>query len=465
MKDRPARAAQSPAVPNGETAPPAHRRDRLSEAVEGVEPTHHVPLPGGLVQVPVVQVPQSLLLYRVDNGRLVAELEERLLSEGRDWQALHAEAESPQVQHELHELLMAAAADARGPILQELERQGTQTEPLLVDAQGIVVNGNRRLAAMRELMHRDPERFALFDAALVAVLPSDIASADIEFAEAALQMAPETKLGYGWVNRRIKLRRQRDELALPADWIRDAYQMQEAAQLDREIGELELAETFLEDFAGAPGHYATIADAEALFVGLAAQLAQLPERLRTVWRHAGFAMIENRETLNAALDREFPFADPAPKYLPSAALRRFAAERDVTDGEDAASPEDQPGDDLLGSLELVLADRDEAARNARDLLDAMSRVSEEHRERAQPRIMLRRIQDLRKRMDQLDPDRLNEAQQRRLRGEVAAIHAQAAYLLRDSPDTRFEQQKTGMVKMVSAYLRRWRAMRRKMRGE
>lgn len=449
----------SPPVASGESMPRQTRRARLAEATEGVAPTHYAPLPDGLVRLPVARVPQSLLLYRVDNGRLVAELAEHLHDAGRDWEALRADAESAAVQRELHDLLMAAAADQRGPILQELERQGTQTEPLLVDADGIVINGNRRLAAMRTLLARDRHRFASFEEVLVAVLPADTPPEDIEFVEAALQMAPETKLGYGWINRRIKLRRQRDELNLPPDWIARAYQFEDTGQLDREIAELALAETYLDEHCRTPDHYAAIADAEALFAGLAAQLDALPEHLRAVWRAAGFAMIEMRERVNAPLDREYPFADPAPKFLPVATLRRFAQEHGILGDETAAGDAPLPGE-ALESLRLVFAAREDGARNVQDLLDIMARVQEEHRERQQPNIMLRRIQDIRKRMDRLDPARLNEAQQRQLRGEIAAIQAQAAYLLGEHPETRFEQSKTTMVKAVSTYLRRWRAQRR-----
>jgi hypothetical protein len=44
----------------------------------------------------------------------------------------------------------------------ELEREARQVEPLLVTAEGLVVNGNRRLAAMRALQLRDPVRYAGF---------------------------------------------------------------------------------------------------------------------------------------------------------------------------------------------------------------------------------------------------------------------------------------------------------------
>ncbi len=438
------------APPDAET-----RRARLAEAIGKAPPGHFVPMPGGLVQVPVGRVDQGILLYRVDNGRINAELEAHLGVTGGDWARLRAEAETPAVQQLLHGLLATAAADARGPILRELERQRQQTEPLLVTAEGVVVNGNRRLAAMRALMARDPERFGGFGEMVVAVLPEATGAADLDFVEAALQMAPETKLGYGWVNRRLKMRRQRDVLELPEDWIIEAYQLEEPEQLAREIDELDLAERYLADWCEAPGDYARIDDAEALFAGLAAQLGALPKEQRGLWQVIGFAMIAAREELHSAPARDFPFVEPAPKHLPGAVLRRFGEEQGLLEpaGEGGHTPPDRDERARLCPVFEAVEGR-VAALEA--LMTAMSNLQEEHREREKPGVALKRIQQLRWRLDQLEPGHLAPRQKRQLRSEIAAIQAQAAYLLGESPETRFEQRKTGLVKAVSGVVRRWR---------
>jgi hypothetical protein len=122
------------------------------------------------------------------------------------------------------------ARDPQGPILQELERLAVQTEPLLMDAEGVVVNGNRRLAAMRWLLAVDAQRYSRFEQPMAAVLPPEVERADLEFIEAALQMAPETKLAYSWLDRRLKLREQREQLGLADAWIVEAFRMDEPEQ-------------------------------------------------------------------------------------------------------------------------------------------------------------------------------------------------------------------------------------------
>ena len=101
--------------------------------------------------------------------------------------------------------------------------------------------------------------------------------------EAALQLAQETKLAYTWINRRLKLRRQRDELKLPLAQILESYRLESAGDLERELQELELAEAYLQDYRHEPGHYALVEYAEKLFVGLLATLQTFEEKDQDVW--------------------------------------------------------------------------------------------------------------------------------------------------------------------------------------
>jgi len=437
--------------------PPGERKSLLARASQDVTPDFFVPLPDGLQRLPVVQVPVGFPVYRFDNGRLIAELHEHVHQTGGSLEALRQNADSSETQALLHQLLMSHAADERGPIQQELRRLRQQTEPLLVTADGIVLNGNRRLAAMRNLLAEDPETFACYAEIAVAVLPADSAPADMEFIEAALQMAPETKLRYGWVNRRLKLRRQVEVLKLPRDWVLNAYQITDSEQLDRELAELELAEAFLTDRLGQPEHYAAIANAETFFTALNTQLHAITPRLRPVWQSIGFAMIAARVGLGNALSGIFPFEPPEPKHLPSLALRRFA--QDKLHVEDAA-PEGNTAasaallDDLRTFFDGCSPEDDSALR---DLIEVMRVLREEQREAEKPAAMLQRIRRARHLMDRLSPERLTDAQRSMLRSEVAAIQAQANHLLGENPDHRFEQSKTTMVKAVSGYLKRWRA--------
>ncbi len=131
--------------------PPAAERHRaIAEALEQAgDATHFVPGEAGYLELPVVIVAANWLVYRADNGRILSELADAAQAQGTTMTALKAERDSEAIQRLLHDLLADKARDPEGPIYQELARHGRQTEPLLIARDGLVVNGNRRLAAMR----------------------------------------------------------------------------------------------------------------------------------------------------------------------------------------------------------------------------------------------------------------------------------------------------------------------------
>ena len=401
-------------------------------------PSHFTPFRGGYLQIPVIRVPHELLIYRVENGRLIAELEEHVRSRGLSLDALAEREEAAEVQELLHGFLAEKAADPRGPVLQELRRQAQQTEPLLITAEGVLVNGNRRLAAMRQLLAEDPDRYAGFAEVSAAVLPADARAEDVESVEAALQLAPETKLAYGWINRRLKLRRQLQDRGLSREAIADAYRFADPGEIDRELRELALAELYLDRYLGEAGRYSQVADCEALFVGLAAQLALLPDALRPCWRMGGFCMIHGREAVAGPMDRHFPFADPAPSRMPAWALRRFAEEHDLAQGAQGESAPEEGPQDLepgeLKQLKTLFADVGRSAGLAKALFDLMERLRAEFQEEQSPARTLKLVGKLNDALRLMQPDRLSEGQRRRLRSELAAVQAQAAVLL-GKPET------------------------------
>ena len=414
-------------------APPA-REDRVRQLAAlsaGAGAAQFVPYRGGYRQVPVITTGQELLLYRVENGRLIADLQEHARIQGRDLRDLGDQQETAAVQHLLHGFLIAKAKDPRGPIFQELERQAQQVEPLLIAADGVLVNGNRRLAAMRELLHRDPDRYAGFAQVSAAVLPEDADLADLESVEAALQMAPETKLAYGWINRRLKMRRQREDLRLSPQAIAAAYRLEDDSQLERELGELALVDDYLDNFLGQSGRYSLVADGESLFSGLHERLAALPDELRRPWRLAGFSMINGRAAVQGPLEHHFPFAKPVPEHLPALALRSFAEARGLLrsagDHDEARALEPA----LQDGLAAIFADPGRSEVLAPELFALMERLRVEFQEQANPQRALTLLAKLRYTLARLEPERLSESQKRQVRSETAAIQAQMKFLLGD----------------------------------
>ncbi len=343
--------------------------------------------------------------------------------------ALGERSETEDLQGFLHGALLARARDPAGPIYAELERLAQQTEPLIVLFDGTVVNGNRRLAAMRDLRARNAERFATFRTADIAVLPNDIAPREVEYIEASLQMAPETKLGYGWVERRLKLRKQRDVLRLPLHEIMAAYRIEDPGQIDRELAELRLAEDYLEGFQSTPAHYSAVADAAELFVGLNEQLGALDRDDAAFWRLAGFVMIEGRTPpLQKRMEQLFPFAAPVSAEMPRSAQRRLAERLDIDGAGDLDETVALPSN-MVEALSGVFRDRQASGRVAKTIADTIDELRLEHGERHAPERMLQKVREAGKLIARLEPERLTAKQRRSLRVDLAALMAHGSFLL------------------------------------
>lgn len=72
-----------------------------------------------------------------------------------------------------------------------------QVEPILLDENGFVVNGNRRLSTWRDLVHQESAKYGHFRHVDVAVLPH-CDEKEIDRLEATLQIEKDIKADYSW---------------------------------------------------------------------------------------------------------------------------------------------------------------------------------------------------------------------------------------------------------------------------
>ena len=406
-------------VPVVRPPPAAERHRAIAESLEQAgDATHFVPGEEGYLELPVVTVASKWLVYRADNGRILSELADAAQAQGTTMAALKAERDSEAIQRLLHDLLADKARDPEGPIYQELARHGRQTEPLLIARDGLVVNGNRRLAAMRELAAEDPGRYEGFTKIRAAVLPEHLDCEQLEYIEAALQMAPELKLGYSWINRRLKLREHVRDLGRGR--VVAAYGFADADQVDVELTELSLAEEYLEWF-GESGHYRRVVDKERRFTALQQQLAEIgAEHVRELWKLVGFAMIQADDRLEPNIAHYYPFTDPVPPAQRHWVLRRFAEDQGLVAAQPAGH--NRPVDPSLAArLKPLLDDPDSAegiAQAAIALIDTLKgdpqRFLGTHR-------VLHHLRAAREALEALELSDVADADIRSVRAELAAL--------------------------------------------
>ena len=85
----------------------------------------------------------------------------------------------------------------------DLKDRGQQ-EPSVVTAEGVLINGNRRTAALRELLSRDNYLKARYVRSVI--LPEDATPEEIRLLETELQVSERFEEEYSWINRGFLIR-------------------------------------------------------------------------------------------------------------------------------------------------------------------------------------------------------------------------------------------------------------------
>ena len=159
--------------------------------------TYPVEFQGAPQYLRVIRVPIDLPKYRMGNGRTVSLQEE--------YQATHPSARAdlfsgdPELldaQEVQHDILVALGK--LGDLRKFFEdTRNVQEGPIVLNEDGFVVNGNRRLSTWRDLLHSDPQKYDHFRYVDVVVLPH-CDEREIDRLEARLQIAKDIKADYSW---------------------------------------------------------------------------------------------------------------------------------------------------------------------------------------------------------------------------------------------------------------------------
>lgn len=147
------------------------------------------------IHPPIIKVDKHFLRYRLQSGRTKRkqiEYVEMHLNLERD---LFEDPESEIAQKAQHEILLGMIDEAG--LKKDLYGEGQQ-QPAIITYDGYVLNGNRRLAAIRE-----NDKIQFMDC---VVLPKSANPKDLYELEIDLQMAKETKADYNWVDELLHLR-------------------------------------------------------------------------------------------------------------------------------------------------------------------------------------------------------------------------------------------------------------------
>lgn len=265
----------------------------------------------------VISLPIEMPVYRMESCRTFSAQQSDIAIKGLDKNFFANGQESTTAQQAQQEILLKLAkqdSESVTSIYSVLEEEG-QREPLLITTTGVVVNGNRRLSAMRDLIRKkDDSVDERFTNVRCAVLPSDITSDEVDDIEADLQARPHTKLEYDWIGDARLIRRQVDKgrtTKAVADRLRRSK-----ADIENALQALDEADLYLSEWIGKPRQYHLLKDGEQIFGDIPKNIAKKDPQLQNASRAIAWSIYENRErvsgrvySLNAA------FGKLAPKVL------------------------------------------------------------------------------------------------------------------------------------------------------
>lgn len=206
--------------------PLVKRKEYFKQCIEGNAIQHSVEIKfqGKTQTFPVVAIPIQTPKYRLANGR-TASLQEEYLAQnaGLTKAFFRADSELLNVQEAQHELLLQVV-EQENLLKFFADTANDQTEPIILDSNGYVINGNRRLAAWRKLYYEDQHKYQHFSHIKTIMLPH-CDERDLDKLEAALQIHQDIKADYSWDTTANMMLQKHEEHGMTYAEIAEIYKM------------------------------------------------------------------------------------------------------------------------------------------------------------------------------------------------------------------------------------------------
>lgn len=418
-----------------------NRINLIEEQIQNPIENDSVIFRGDMESFGVIKVPIELPIYRTKNGRTTIAQNTLILDQNLKADAFSLGEENPIIQNFQHKILLNLSQDSKGNIYKELGYVAKQRENLLMTHEGIIVNGNRRLAAMRELYASDSIKYSTFSHIKVVILPKETTEKDIEIIEAELQLKPDTKLGYGWVERRIKLRYQLNEIKISREEIKRVYRFKREEDINIEIQQLELAEEYLSTYLDEPLNYLELSDKEQLFSDLQKSLTNIDLDESEVRRKIAFLIAKESRNLG---ERSYSFKDLYGNYF-NQVIDIFAEENNIPllDTVSSIKDEDLDFSDDIDNLFSDFTDevspfsylidsfdnKENTLEIAKNLIAILDSVKLQEKEKNQSMMGLQNAQNALRSLSNIEINNCDESTFDKLKGQLIAVIKKSQYLI------------------------------------
>lgn len=286
------------------------RRERIQSAINASLKTYTFhEFQNRQTELKQVRLEIGLPIYRMTNYRTVTAQLRHIKDHSCPDDFFSVGQENESAQQAQHEILTKFAKQGRDvsitPIMEELKTE-EQRDPLIITIDGVVVNGNRRLAAMRELIDEQPTEYRRFSHVLCAVLPLEVTPEEIREIEVRLQMQPETKLPYGWIDEAKAIKDMLDTGRSKAHVV--SLMKKKTKTIERTVQALHEVDIYLKEYVCEPDDYNRVESAEQFFKDLAKALEGKEGHDLEISRRIAWALISNVDDLNRRVyDYNFSF--------------------------------------------------------------------------------------------------------------------------------------------------------------
>lgn len=251
-------------------------------------------------ELPIVRLPISLPIYRMANYRTKTRQQSYIKQNGKPIDFFKIGQENIEAQQAQHDILVQLAKKgiegSITPIIEVLE-QDVQKDPLLLTYDGVVVNGNRRLAAMRYLYSEKNKND--FEYIECAILPKDATEDEIRDVEVRLQMQPHTELPYEWIVEAIAAR-ELMEIKGSDKEVADLMRVRPIDIKDK-VFSLELVDDYLTRWLKEPESYDLVEDKEQWFSELAKRIRKNQPEEKQLAQTVAYILTEKSSLLPGRL--------------------------------------------------------------------------------------------------------------------------------------------------------------------
>lgn len=342
--------------------------------------THPVRFQGKMQYLPVYMVPLALPRYRLENGRTTSAQAEYLAGNpDLDEDFFRVDGESEEAQVAQHKILTKLASGTKN-LFNEF-KAAEQEEPIILSAEGYVINGNRRLSTWRELYDEDPGSFDRFSNVQAVILPH-CDDKDLDRLEAELQLKEDLKAEYSWTSQALMMREKMDRFDYKEDEISAIYGFKKG-DLQELLDCLDYADDYLTS-RSTPRAYSSIDGKEFAFRQICRSRKKVKSpREREVFEKSAYCLTDDA----AEGTRTYAEIQKAAEHL-----------SDVTDDlveEFKVDTNNKSGDEVAEELAEILAQEENFDRARETIQEAIASATARAKERKKELHVSSRVTDAR----------------------------------------------------------------------